>query len=761
MADRKAGSVIIKLDLRGQEEMKRRLEELGPAGERMWRDMSRGAQSTKQGFKAFDNARKEVQSGIDDLASRAGPLGSFLTSIGPWGLAAAAGLGAVALAATQVFRLMERAGETAEFAERLANVERSSGLAASRVLSLSSAVEIAGGTVDGTLNSLEEFSKRLGEFRATGQGEARDGLAALGLVDLADSGADANVVLDAVIERLQEIEDPSRRLAISDKLGLREAGPLLQRTGDEMARILSTADQINAAFSDATITRMAEGAMRIREAEARREAAQRLQSVGFLELEVSLTEARADLDERIAAALNLMVDERDRETAALEEQRDLMVDIAQWMSIIPGLQQASLREATRLNEVLRERAMYDRAVSSEDAAVAYQAMLADWERDGQSGGDDGPDLERRRELEALVEAQLRAMQTPLERLAELETELNEAREAGLDITQAQIDAILEHQRGVLGLIEPIKQLTEDEIKLAGAMAAAADPMEAQKALLEELRAPATQAAERLDRLFALWRTSPDDADIIIAEIERVKEALHGEDGSGVVEMDDRFPTLRKMAEEYANLNDVIDRGGSEMLDGIGDGLTDIVTGAGSVGDAFEDMGNRILRTLAEIATQRFIIGPLAGAFDSFLDGAFGASQGTSSGGSGLPLPKNDTGGHYTVRGNAGIDRNVLSINGNPFAQVSRGEDVAVVPALSAMGGGRGGSVQQLALPPLQILLEDKRTEGGKASVSERRSSDGGRQLRILLEEQVGDLIGAGAFDDQFGRYGLSPHPGRR
>lgn len=773
MADRKAGSVIIKLDLRGQEEMKRRLGELGPAGERMWRDMSRGATPAKQGFKAFDNARKEVQSGIDDLASRAGPLGSFLTSIGPWGLAAAAGLGVLALAVREVFVLMDRANDTAMFADGLETVERTSGIAAERVLDLGTALRLSGGDFQSALNGAEEFSKRLGEFRATGQGEGRDGLQALGLDALALTDAPIEEVLDRVLEQLAAIEDPSRRLALADKLGLRDAAPLLQQSADDMQRIMATAQEINAGFSNDVLTRFAEGAAALREAEARQERARQLQSLAALDAEIAREQAGARLEEARAALTLNRVPIEERATEQLELQRDVL---AEQIGHLEGVGDAMAGLGVHVDiQLAQQKAINDELDRRARFVRASQVDMDDFFSSRYDAGEgfpvqdvDAPDpemgLERRRELEALVEAQLRAMQTPLERLAELEAELNAAREAGitigedqLEITQAQIDAILQHQRGVLGLIEPIKQLTEDEIKLAGAMAAAADPMEAQKALLEELRAPATQAAERLAQLFALWRTSPDDADIIIAEIERVKEALHGEDGSGVVEMDDRFPTLRKMAEEYANLDDVIDRGGSDILDGIGDGLADIVTGAGSVGDAFENMGERIIRTLAEIAIQRMIIGPLAGAFDSFLDGAFGASKG----GGGFALPKNDSGGHYTVRGNAGIDRNVLSINGNPFAQVSRGEDVAVVPALSAMGGGRGGGVQELALPPLQIVLEDKRSEGGKASVSERRSSDGGRQMRILLEEQVGNLIGAGAFDDQFGRYGLSPQPGRR
>lgn len=766
MSGHNAGTVAIKLNLRGQEELKRRLGELGPEGERVFRDLSRAAKPTQQDFKLVDRATRELQDGMDDLAQRAGPVGAFLTSVGPWGLAAAAGIGALAMAVREVFILMERSRETAFWAEELENVERASGLAAERILSIGSAAQMAGADFNAVLSGMEEFSKRIGEYRATGQGEARDAFDSLGLRDLVDSGADATAILDAVLERMREIDDPSRRLALADKLGLREAAPLLQQSADEMGRLLAVADDVNAAFSERTLARLAEAATALREAEMRRDRARDMQSVGLLETELRLAEARAELDERIAGALSYLVDERERETEALEMQRDLMRSIAHWAAGIPGFAQAARQEYGRLNEALERRVRLEEisaanhAAMMNDIGVSTRVVLPGAEGDGSRE----LDTQRDAELRNLVEQSLRSIMTPLEQVTELENELRLAQRNRIDITDEQIEAILHHRRAALDLLEPLKQLTDEERKAAGAAAAANDPLEAQKELLESLTGPADAARERLGRLYALWADSPEHADIITAEIERVKDALYGQEDSNVIRMEDRLPGLAKMAREYSDTMDMLDRGGVNTLDTIHEGLMNMITGADSVGDAFERMGQRVVETFIEIQLQRSIIGPLAGALDTFISGLFdgGASAAAGSGSSGLP--GFDRGADILVGGNRGIDNNLLSINHKPTAWVSADETVRILPNMTGQTGGGGQAPARVELADLNITLKDERGggQGGRARASERRSANGTRELTIWLEEQVGGLMGSGKFDDEMrSRYGITPAAGAR
>jgi hypothetical protein len=774
MASRNAGTVAIKLDLRGQEELKRRLGELGPAGDRAFKDLMRAAKPVKGEMDLVGGSVLLLKDGLGDLAQQAGPVARLFTTVSPLALGFGAALGVVAMAVREVFVLMERSRETAFWAEELENVERASGLAAERILSIGSAAQMAGADFNAVLSGMEEFSKRIGEYRATGQGEARDAFDALGLRDLVDNGADATAILDAVLERMREIDDPSRRLALADKLGLREAAPLLQQSADEMARMLAAADGINAAFSNSVLERFADAAADIREAELRQARAQQFQSLATLDLEVAraeataryeearaaLTAGRIPLEEQTTEQLNLQLDVLSLQIERLDGVGDAMARIGVQADILREQEERITAEIERRGQIQQRQ---------QEALTSYYSMLESWGDRTPGGGAAGPsndelDTERRRELEALVEQSLRSLMTPLQEIRELESELNDAREHGIEISQAQIDMIIRTRMEAAGLAGKLADLTDEERKAAGAAEAANDPLEAQKELLESLIGPADAARERLGNLYKLWADSPEHADIITAEIERVKDALYGQEDSNVIRMEDRLPGLAKMAREYSDTLDMLDRGGVDTLDSIHEGLMNMITGADSVGDAFERMGQRIVESFIEIQLQRSIIGPLAGALDTFISGLFdgGASAPAGSGSGGLP--GFDRGADIRIGGNPGIDNNLLSINHKPTAWVSADETVRILPNMTGQTGGGGQGPARVELADLNITLKDERGggQGGRARASERRSANGTRELTIWLEEQIGGMLGSGKFDEEMHtRYGFNPSPGVR
>ncbi|MAC39251.1 MAG: hypothetical protein CMH93_06960 [Oceanicaulis sp.] len=778
MASRNAGTVAIKLDLRGQEELKLRLGELGPVGDRAFKDLMRAAKPVKGEMDLVGGSVLLLKDGLGDLAQQAGPVARLFTTVSPLALGFGAAIGVVAMALREVFVLMERSRETAFWAEELENAERASGLLAERILSIGSAAQMAGADFNAVLSGMEEFSKRIGEYRATGQGEARDAFDALGLRDLVDNGADATAILDAVLERMREIDDPSRRLALADKLGLREAAPLLQQSADEMARMLEAAEGINSTFTASTIQRFADAAEAIREAELRQTRAVQMQSLSTLQAEVARARVLAEIDERKAAALHALTPVRERETevldfqaTVLERQADLL---EQRLRQVQGVRDAEIQVAgdladtrRRLEEINAEQERrLDIQQRQQEALTSYYSMLESWGDRTPGGGAGGAsndelDTERRRELEALVEQSLRSLMTPLQEIRELESELNDAREHGIEISQAQIDTIIRTRMEAAGLAGKLADLTDEERKAAGAAEAANDPLEAQKELLDSLTGPADAARERLGNLYKLWADSPEHADIITAEIERVKSALYGQEDSNVIRMEDRLPGLAKMAREYSDTMDMLDRGGVRALDSISDGLTDIRRNADDAGEAFERMGARIVETFFEMAQQRFIIGPLAGALDVFVSGFFGGGGKTAGLGK---LPGFDRGADIRIGGNPGIDNNLLSINNKPTAWVSADETVRILPNMTGQTGGGGQAPARVELADLNITLKDERGggQGGRARASERRSANGTRELTLWLKEQIGGMLGSGKFDEEMHtRYGFNPSPGVR
>lgn len=142
---------------------------------------------------------------------------------------------------------------------------------------------------------------------------------------------------------------------------------------------------------------------------------------------------------------------------------------------------------------------------------------------------------------------------------------------------------------------------------------------------------------------------------------------------------------RDVAQVGNNLNDTFDAIAVDGLESLNDGITDAIMGAKSLGDVFSNVAKQIIADLIRIAVQQMIIKPLLSA---------AGVQGFNSGGA-IKLPGFASGGSMLIGGRGGIDKNVLSMNGQPIARVSRGEHLSIVnPALTKMGGGGGVTIHQ-------------------------------------------------------------------
>ncbi|WP_420141764.1 phage tail tape measure C-terminal domain-containing protein [Sphingomonas sp.] len=187
----------------------------------------------------------------------------------------------------------------------------------------------------------------------------------------------------------------------------------------------------------------------------------------------------------------------------------------------------------------------------------------------------------------------------------------------------------------------------------------------------------------------------DSIDAALAKSDATRKSRLDQLNQDISDRLDR-PLQRLRANINATAGDA-DRAFEEVaangLDSLSDGLTDLITGTGSVSDAFGRMADGIIADLARIAVQRSITGPLADALSNSsggLSGLFGgggfrltetaiAPSPYKLSGS-LPatnLPGFATGGSFRIGGASGVDRNLLSINGAPAAMVSRDEIISV------------------------------------------------------------------------------------
>lgn len=138
----------------------------------------------------------------------------------------------------------------------------------------------------------------------------------------------------------------------------------------------------------------------------------------------------------------------------------------------------------------------------------------------------------------------------------------------------------------------------------------------------------------------------------------------------------------------------------EVNDGIADAISDFI-----------GTDDPLIKNLLNILIDQVLMKPIAAALEQAraagggggggffgkiagaLVGAFGG-KGKKSFNAGAELGSFASGGSLTIAGNAGVDQNMLSMNGQPLARVSRGERLDIVPnGMSRMGSAGGGTVR--------------------------------------------------------------------
>lgn len=164
-----------------------------------------------------------------------------------------------------------------------------------------------------------------------------------------------------------------------------------------------------------------------------------------------------------------------------------------------------------------------------------------------------------------------------------------------------------------------------------------------------------------------------------------KDAFAGIQAADQRGVDQRFESplerYRRRTTDTSTSDQVEELIGQE-LDYLRDGMRDAITKRLGVKDPF-------LAGLIDLFLEKNFIGPLVDAFNKGggLKGLFTTVSGFFGGGSGATVGMAQ-GGSMMLGGRGGTDRNTLSLNGRPIANVSRGEVLAV--GSKTLRGGRGG-----------------------------------------------------------------------
>ena len=250
-----------------------------------------------------------------------------------------------------------------------------------------------------------------------------------------------------------------------------------------------------------------------------------------------------------------------------------------------------------------------------------------------------------------------------------------------------------------GLNIPLSDVVEDGLDQVFEGGRLTNPFEGAAASVGD--AAVEGFAEGLNRGFATEFVEGAIAEAEANAVERIRQTAiaQQEIEAATAALDEIPPAVQRADTSFEDfitrLNALLDGLGDAVarsFDAAEDALTDFFV-TGELG--FRQFVDTIQQEITRLAVQTAITDPLRDAFAGIF-GNVGISGGGIGGGLNLGsfLPGFQEGGAITVGGIGGVDRNLLSLNGQPVARVSRGETINVSP-----GGAAGVTVVQNITTP--------------------------------------------------------------
>lgn len=253
MAD--GGGINLRLSLKGAEEVRSELASIGPAGSRMARELDRAMRQPTGGIKALDTGVREARSGLEGFASRAGPVGSVLQSMGGWGMAAAAAFAAVAVGAASAVRV---ANEATQAAAALTDSAERIGVGTEALQQWRYVADEAGVDVQALEGDLERLNGVLGKFKAgIGDAKLKPWFEKLRISkgDL-DSIETADQLMLMIAGRLDLITDRSEQVAAMRAFGIEASLPALRLGEQGLRDLLAASKDLGVVLDAETIAKL-------------------------------------------------------------------------------------------------------------------------------------------------------------------------------------------------------------------------------------------------------------------------------------------------------------------------------------------------------------------------------------------------------------------------------------------------------------------------------------------------------------------------
>lgn len=218
-------NVIVKLSLKDQEVVRRGLEQVGVDGERALKRIDAAGRAPSAGLKALGAASDELRGSLGNLAGSAGSVGTALQALGPTGLAAAAGIGAIAVA---IAGMLSQLRANAEYFGKLNDQAERLGVTAEKLQALGGAAMGAGVDADQMAAALERLNDAIGAaIGGDEQAIAKFERVGVSLGDITRAGGDTHEVLLLVSDGMRGLGTTAERTAAAHDLFGKSAGALI------------------------------------------------------------------------------------------------------------------------------------------------------------------------------------------------------------------------------------------------------------------------------------------------------------------------------------------------------------------------------------------------------------------------------------------------------------------------------------------------------------------------------------------------------
>jgi len=473
---RNTADVVVRL-LAKDEGLKKALSEAGPAGEKALKQIERAGKPAKSSLKGVDAVASEVKSSIGQMTDRLGPAGSGLRALGPFGAAAAIGLGAVVAASAAAAKA---GAEAADALARIGDEADQLGLAAEEYQALQFAAKglrIEQAALSGALATF----KKITDEAALGTGEFFSSMKLLNpeLVEQVartdDLSARLALVKSAFAAASSETERNTILVRTFGDSGAEAGRALLQMEGS-LGDLTDTARRSGIVFSEDLIRSAQEASAVIEQADARVAASKLRLKSAFVEFAVDAKNSQAFLFNQIASFGG--ADALEEQIFKLEQQRArLLAGVASNSPVLRAIFGTNFE-----NRMEKNKALLDDLYAQLDARE--NADPFEFDMRGLLGGDDPAVPTATADLQAAINRLRGEAVTASERQAEALAELDAGRRTGLITTEE------EYQRLRRVIIEKFKDVDaiRAQAKAASDAKAAAAELARQQAEAVRIRA---------------------------------------------------------------------------------------------------------------------------------------------------------------------------------------------------------------------------------------------------------------------------------